>query len=73
MKKFFETPFGKGLLTILRNAVIVVLGFVVSELINLIPGIEMNETAKVVVIALLKLIDEGLHKTGIAVKGITRF
>ncbi len=73
IKKFLETPFGKGLIAILRNGVIVFAGFAVSEVITLISGMEMDETTKLIIIGALKIVDEGLHKTGVAEKGLTRF
>jgi len=73
LKAFLGTPVGKGIITILRNTVIGAFGFIVSELIVLFTGLEMNLTMKIFVVGGLKLIDEILHKTGVAEKGITRF
>ena len=76
MKKiteFLNSDFGKGLVAILRNAVIVALGLIISGLVTLISGSELSEVTKLFIIGTLKVIDEYLHKTGLAEKGITRF
>jgi hypothetical protein len=76
MKKitdFLNSDFGKGLVAILRNAVIVALGLIISGLVTLISGSELSEVTKLFIIGALKVIDEYLHKTGLAEKGITRF
>lgn len=76
MKKivnFLNSDFGKGIVAILRNAVIVALGLIVSELVVLISGSQLSEVTKLFIIGTLKVIDEYLHKTGLAEKGITRF
>jgi hypothetical protein len=73
LKTFFETPLGKGILTALRNAVIVGAGVLVSALIETFTGAEMDATIKLIIIGALKLVDEELHKTGIAKQGLTRF
>jgi hypothetical protein len=39
----------------------------------LISGSELSEVTKLFIIGALKVIDEYLHKTGLAEKGITRF
>jgi hypothetical protein len=73
MKKFLESPFGKGLVAILRNAVIVAAGLILTELPTLISGMEMDPFVRALVIGLIKIVDETLHKTGVAEKGLTRF
>ena len=73
IKEFLETDFGKGLIGIVRNAVIVALGLVVSGLITLVSGMELSEVTKLFIVGALKVVDEYLHKTGLAEKGITRF
>jgi hypothetical protein len=76
MKKitdFLNSDFSKGLVAILRNAVIVALGLIISGLVTLISGSELSEVTKLFIIGALKVIDEYLHKTGLAEKGITRF
>lgn len=73
LKDFFETPLGKGIITTLRNAALAAAGIIVSELITLFTGSDLEPTTKLIIIGALKLLDEGLHKTGIAEKGLTRF
>jgi hypothetical protein len=73
IKVFLGTSLGKGILAILRNGLIMFYGFVLDALIGLIPGIELNPSFKIYLIAFLKLLDEEFHKTGIVEKGITRF
>jgi hypothetical protein len=72
-QEFWASPLGKGVMAVLRNALITAAGLVVSGLVTLITGAELDPTVKLVVIAVLKLADELLHKTGIATKGLTRF
>jgi hypothetical protein len=73
IKSFLETPLGKGIVTTVRNAVIAMAGLIVSDLITLFTGADIDPTTKLIIIGALKIVDEGLHKTGIAEKGITRF
>lgn len=73
IKEFLESDFGKGIIAILRNAVIVALGLIVSGLITLVSGMELSEVTKLLIVGALKMVDEYLHKTGLASKGITRF
>jgi hypothetical protein len=72
-QEFWASPLGKGVMAVLRNALITAAGLVVSGLVTLITGAELDPTVKLVVIAVLKMADELLHKTGIATKGLTRF
>ena len=73
LKVFLETPLGKGMITTLRNGALAGGGLIVSEMIVLFTGTEMDPFTKLIIIGALKIIDEGLHKTGIATKGLTRF
>lgn len=72
-KKFWDSPIGKGLLAILRNAAIVAAGLIVTGLVTLVTGADIDPMVKAIIIVVLKQIDEFLHKTGIAEKGLTRF
>jgi hypothetical protein len=60
-------------MAVLRNALITAAGLAISELITVFTGADLDPTVKLIVIAVLKLADELLHKTGIATKGLTRF
>jgi len=73
IKKFFKTDFGNGILAIIRNGAIIAIGFIVTGLITLVSGAQISEVYKLIIIGLLKMIDEYLHKTGLVEKGITRF
>jgi hypothetical protein len=72
-QEFWASPLGKGVMAVLRNALITAAGLAISGLLTLITGAELDPTVKLVVIAVLKMADELLHKTGIATKGLTRF
>lgn len=72
-QEFWSSSIGKGVLAVLRNAVLVAAGLVISGLIPLITGADIDPNVKLVIIAALKLVDEMLHKTGVAQKGLTRF
>lgn len=76
IKEFWNSlpkKFRNGLISLLRNAVIGFAGVVLAGLVDLVPSLELSETATLIIIGVLKLLDETLHKTGIAEKGITRF
>ena len=72
-QEFWSSPFGKGLLAVLRNVLIVAVGLLVTGLLEYFTTAEMNPVIQMLVIAGLKLIDELLHKTGVAERGLTRF
>lgn len=65
--------FRKGLISLLRNAVLGAIGVILSGLIDLIPTLDLGPTETFLVVGFIKLIDETLHKTGVAVRGIARF
>jgi len=71
--EFWSGPLGKGITAIVRNAVIVALGLIVSGLVTLFTNADIDPTTKILIIGALKAIDELLHKTGIAERGLTRF
>jgi hypothetical protein len=71
--EFWNSALGKGILAVLRNALITVAGLLISGLITVFTGADIDPTAKLLIVGALKIIDELLHKTGVAVKGITRF
>lgn len=71
--EFWSSPLGKGILAVLRNVVITAAGLLVSGLITTITGADLDPTLKLVIVGALKVADELLHKTGVAVKGLTRF
>jgi hypothetical protein len=73
LKEFSETSLGIGIITTLRNAVIAIGGLVIAEVIGMVSGSALSPEMKLIVVGVLKLIDEGLHKTGVAEKGLTRF
>ena len=70
---FWQSPLGKGIISIFRNGAIGMGGLIVSELVTLFTNTEMEPMTKLLIIGSLKIIDELLHKTGVAEKGITRF
>jgi hypothetical protein len=72
-QEFWASPLGKGVMAVLRNALIAAAGLAISGLISVISGAELDPTLELVIIAVLKMADELLHKTGVATKGLTRF
>jgi hypothetical protein len=72
-KEFWASPLGNGIKAILRNVLITAAGLLITSLITLFTGAEIDPTVKLLVVGALKVIDELLHKTGIAEKGLTRF
>ena len=73
MSSLLDSSLGKGLVTLLRNAALAAAGLIVTGLIELVGGLQLDPSIKLMVVASLKVIDEILHKTGIAEKGLTRF
>jgi hypothetical protein len=70
---FWASPLGNGIKAVLRNVLITAAGLAISGLITVFTGAEIDPTVKLLVVGALKVIDELLHKTGIAEKGLTRF
>lgn len=77
MRKFFETELGqkiiRGVVAILRNGVLVAAGLIITNLIAFAGSLQLDPTIQWIVVGALKAIDELLHKTGVAEKGIVRF
>lgn len=70
--KVLKSPLGKIILEALRWGVLAFVSMVVTKLLVLIPSIEATPSIEVLTIA-LRFIDAALHKSGWALKGITRF
>ena len=70
---FWASALGNGIKAVLRNVLITAAGLLVTSLITLFTGAEIDPTVKLLVVGALKVVDELLHKTGIAEKGLTRF
>ena len=73
MSNLLDSSLGKGLVTLLRNAALAAAGLIVVGLIELVGGLQLDPSIKLMIVASLKVVDELLHKTGVAEKGLTRF
>lgn len=72
IEEFYNSKNGQSIMVLLRSALFLVLGYVIDGLINIFTTTDQTTTVVAVTI-FLKLVDEILHKSGLAEKGISRF
>ena len=65
--------FKKFLIEALRWGVFVFVSGVLQFIIENLGGLELDPNFVIILTSVLRFVDAGLHKSGIAVKGIARF
>ena len=73
MKKFLESPLGKGVLEAGRWALLAFVSTFVTRALDLVPGLELDPALAFKLTAFLRFADLLLHKSGVAEKGLVRF
>lgn len=73
LKAFFETPTGKVILEAGRWAVLGAVSIFVTRLLELVPGLKLDPTFELALLAFLRFADRLLHQSEIVEKGIVPF
>ncbi len=73
LKVYLDTPIGKMIVEALRWSVLAFFSTLVTKMIELVPGSDVDPQLAVYLTLFLRFLDAALHKSGVAEKGLTRF